>query len=342
MEILRHYEHVPSVRRGGVAALGNFDGFHRGHQTVVGEAGRIATREHIPLAVVVTEPHPRAFFNPAGEAFRLTGFRERAKLLEAFGVHLMWALPFTKEFSTLSPERFVREILAKGLGLRHVVVGHDYRFGQGRAGDASVLATLAQQHDIAVRVVAPVSIAGQQGRGAPYSSTLVRELLKQGAARAAATMLGHWWTVNGNIDLGERRGRRIGFPTCNIIFSDTLVPRYGVYAVRAHLEGVADRLFEGVANVGVRPTFGRDNAVLLEVHLFDCQGDHYGRHIQVHFVDWIRPEVKFSSGEALKAQIVKDCEAAHLALATSTNAHSALPTPTLAAYLSAHTAPSHA
>lgn len=336
MEILRHYEHTPPAWRGSVAALGNFDGFHRGHQVVVGEAGRIARRQGIPLAVVVTEPHPRAFFNPAGDAFRLTGFRERAKLLEAFGVDLMWALPFTKEFSTLTPQRFVDEVLTKGLGLRHVVVGHDYRFGQGRAGDANALVMLGQHHGISVQSVAPVSVAGQQSDGAPCSSTLVRGLLKAGAAREAAAMLGHWWTVNGDIDRGERRGQRIGFPTSNVVFSDTLIPRYGVYAIRARLEGATDKLFEGVANVGVRPTFGANNTVLLEAHLFDCQGDHYGRHIQVHFIDWIRSEMKFSSGDSLKAQIVKDCDAARRALLSSSNAHDTFPTPTLAAYLTSH------
>ncbi|HXV74349.1 MAG TPA: riboflavin kinase, partial [Sphingomonadales bacterium] len=225
MEILRHYEDIPETWRGAAAALGNFDGFHRGHQAVVGEAGRIARKEKIPLAVVVSEPHPRTFFSPDAEPFRLTGFRERLALFESFGVDLALVLPFTKELSSFPPERFAAEVLAKGLGLKHVVVGYDYRFGKGRAGDAVALKSLGEKYGIAVHEIAPVPFGVEGVAGVPYSSTLVREALKKGEARKAAAMLGHWWTVNGAIDFGERRGRRIGFPTSNIAFAGTLIPR---------------------------------------------------------------------------------------------------------------------
>jgi riboflavin kinase / FMN adenylyltransferase len=338
MEILRHYEGIPKALRGAAAALGNFDGFHRGHQAVVGEAGRIARQEKIPLAVVVSEPHPRTFFNPQGEPFRLTGFRERLALFETFGVDVVLVLPFTRELASFPPERFVADVLHDGLALKHVVVGYDYRFGKGRIGDVAALKTLGAKSGIAVHEIAPVPFGAEGDAGAPYSSTLVRDALKQGEARKAAAMLGHWWTVNGAIALGERRGRRIGFPTSNIAFGESIVPAFGVYAVRARVEGAGQKLFDGAANLGVRPTFGEGN-VLLEAHLFDFNGEHYGRHIQVHFVGRLRPERKFADIDALKAQIAKDCEAARVLLADPENAHDRLPPPTLDAYLAAHPVP---
>lgn len=335
MDILRHYEGVPKALRGAAAALGNFDGFHRGHQVVVGETGRIARKEKIPLAVVVTEPHPRTFFNPSAEPFRLTGFRERLALFEAFGVDLALVLPFTRELASFPPKKFVVDVLHQGLDLKHAVVGYDYRFGKGRAGDAAALKTLGEKSGIRVHEIAPVPFGVEGAAGMPYSSTLVRDALRNGEARRAAAMLGHWWTVNGKIDPGERRGRRIGFPTSNVAFEWTLVPRHGVYAIRARLEGAGEKLFEGVANIGVRPTFG-ESPVMLEAHLFDFTGDHYGRHIQVHFVAWIRPERKFEDVEALKTQIGKDCETARVLLSDPENAHGHLPPPTLDAFLAAH------
>lgn len=338
MEILRHYEGVPDALKGAAAALGNFDGFHRGHQVVVGETGRIARAEKIPLAVVVTEPHPRTFFNPGAEPFRLTGFRERLALFETFGVDLALVLPFTGELASFPPEKFVAEVLHRGLGLKHVVVGYDYRFGKGRSGDAGALKALGGGHRIHVHEIAPVPFGVEGAAGVPYSSTLVRDALKRGEARKAAALLGHWWTVNGKIVSGEQRGRRIGFPTANVEFPDSIIPAYGVYAVRARLDGAGEKLFDGVANIGVRPTFG-ETTVMLEAHLFDFKGDHYGRHIQVHFVARIRPEKKFADAAALKAQIAKDCEAARSLLSDPENAHAHLPPPTLDAYLKTRAAP---
>ena len=335
MDILRHYEGVPAAFKGGAAALGNFDGFHRGHQVVAGETGRLARKEQVPLAVVVSEPHPRTFFNPGAEPFRLTGFRERLALFETFGVDLALVLPFTQELASFPPEKFVSEVLHRGLGLKHVVVGYDYRFGKARAGDASALKSLGATCGIRVHAISPVPFGIEGAAGVPYSSTLVRDALKKGEARKAAAMLGHWWTVNGKIDPGERRGRRIGFPTSNVAFAETLIPRHGVYAIRARLEGAGEQLFEGAANIGVRPTFG-ESKVLLEAHLFDFKGEHYGRHIQVHFVAWILPEQKFADLEALKAQLARDCETARVLLADPENADGHLPPPTLAAYLAAH------
>lgn len=338
MQIFRHYEGIPKDLQGGAAALGNFDGFHRGHQVVLGEAGRISRRENIPLIAVVTEPHPRQFFDPEGEPFRLTPFRERLSLLENFGADMTLVLPFTKQLASFPPARFVEWVLARGLHLGHAVVGYDYRFGHKRSGDANTLAGEGKKHGIKVKIIPPVPVGIEGAAGVPYSSTLVRRALKEGKARRAAALLGHWWTVNGYIIGGEQRGRRIGFPTSNIEITDSIIPAYGVYAVRALVEGAGEQLFDGVANIGVRPTFG-ENKVLLEAYLFDFKGDHYGRHMRLHFVGRIRPEQKFAGVEELKAQIRKDIEAAKIMLADPENAHEAHKPPTLDEYLASHPDP---
>jgi len=288
--------------------------------------------------VIMTEPHPRAFFNPEGEPFRLTPFRERLNLLERFGVDIAVVLPFTRDLANHSPEAFAGEILTKGLQVSWLVVGYDYRFGKGRAGDAATLRKLGSDFGFNVTEIPQVHFGVEGAAGEPYSSTLVRAALKEGKARKAAALLGHWWTVNGPIVDGEKRGRRIGFPTANIEFHDSIVPRLGVYAVRARVEGAGDTLFDGVANIGVRPTFG-EGKVLLEAHLFDFTGDHYGRHIRLHFIGGIRPEKKFAGLDELKQQIEFDCEAARDLLADPENAHQLHQPPTLDEYLKTHPKP---
>lgn len=338
MEIIRHTDDLPGKLEGGVAALGNFDGFHRGHQVVVGEAGRIARSQKKPLLVILTEPHPRSFFNPGGEPFRLTPFRERLNLLETFGVEGAVILNFNQDLANKKPEEFAGEILKKGLKISHAVVGYDYRFGHKRAGEAQTLEKLGKDFGFDCSIIPQVHFGVEGAAGQAYSSTLVRQALKEGQARKAAALLGHWWTVNGPILGGEKRGRRIGFPTANIEFHDSIVPRYGVYAVRARVEGAGERLIDGVANIGVRPTFGGDK-VLLEAHLFDFDGDHYGRHIRLHFVAGIRPEKKFDSLDALKGQIGLDCETAKEILADPENVHEHLQLPGLENYLESHPKP---
>ncbi len=335
MDIIRHMDDLPRRLKGGVIALGNFDGFHRGHQVVIGEAGRLAKAENKPLLVLVTEPHPRAFFNPQGEPFRLTPFRERLNLLETFGVDGAIVLTFNKELSNLTPEEFSKTILKKDLIAANVVVGYDYRFGKGRAGNAKILTDLGAQFGFGVTIIPQVHFGVEGAAGEAYSSTLVRTALKEGKPRKAAALLGHWWTVNGPILDGEKRGRRIGFPTANIEFHDSIVPRFGVYAVRARLEGAGDSLIDGVANIGVRPTFG-GGKVLLEAHLFNLEGEHYGRHIRLHFVAGIREEKKFASLDDLKAQIARDCLTARELLDDPENAHDRLVPPTLEGYLRSH------
>lgn len=333
MKIFRHATRLPDDCRNSVAALGNFDGFHRGHQAIVGEAGRLARASGRPLAVFTTEPHPRSFFSDNGDRFRLTPFRERARLLESFGVDLLFVMPFDTALSQTGAETFISRILAQDLGITHAVIGYDYRFGQGRGGDAALLREVGKGCGIGVSVVEPISVGVEGAAGEIYSSTLVRDALRTGGARRAAALLGHWWIVNGRVIEGDKRGRTIGFPTANMTLRESLVPAHGVYAVRVALNGDPEgEVRAGVANVGRRPTFGAAG-VLLEVHIFDFDEDIYGQHQSVELVGFIRRERKFDGIDALKEQIGKDCKVARGILADPENARSRFDPPTLDRYL---------
>ena len=330
VEIVRHPEDMPDAFRGAVAALGNFDGVHRGHQAVLGEAGRRAREMGVPLGVITTEPHPRRYFRPDDPPFRLTPFRDRAQLFEGFGVDLLGCLTFDAALAAMSAQDFVRRVLLEGFGLLHVVVGFNYRFGRGRGGDAAVLGWMGEMEGFGVSTLSPVGDSGQAGEQV-FSSSAIREALREGRPRAAAEMLGHWWTLSGHVLEGERRGRTIGFPTLNLALGEALRPALGVYAVRAVIDGLGG-VRAGVANLGRRPTFGGETE-LLEVHLFDTDGDFYGRCARVEFVDFLRPERKFAGPEDLKTQIARDCEQARHTLKAPSNARAKHPPPTLDAYL---------
>lgn len=330
MEIIRHPNDMPDRLRGCVAALGNFDGFHRGHQAVLGEAGRHARAMGVPLGVITTEPHPRRHFRPDEPPFRLTPFRDRARLFEGFGVDLLGCLTFDAGLAAMSPQDFVLRTLLGGFGVLHVVIGFNYRFGRGRGGDAAVLRWMGDREGFGVSVLSPIGDSSGAADGV-FSSSVIRKALREGRPRPAGDMLGHWWTLSGHVLEGDRRGRMIGFPTLNLGLGEALRPAFGVYAVRADIEGL-DGIRAGVANLGQRPTFGGETE-LLEVHLFDTEGDFYNRHARVEFVDFLRPERKFAGLADLKAQIAKDCEAARRVLEAPEYARALLPPPTLDAYL---------
>lgn len=331
MRLLRHIDEVKNEFRGNVVALGNFDGFHRGHQVVIGEAGRLARQMNLGLTVVVTEPHPVSFFAPKAPPFRLTPFRERAQLLEQFGVDQLLVLPFDKSLAGMPAQDFVTEILLKGLDTKHVFVGYDYRFGKGRGGGTDVLAWMGEMEGFGLSVIKPVTVGLEGYAGEVYSSTLVRQALQAGEARKAAALLGHWWSINGRVTSGDQRGRTIGFPTANVELGESLQPKLGVYAVRVHIDG-QDRILQGVANIGKRPTFDKRD-VLLEVHLFDFEEDIYEKHLRVELVAFLREEKKFGGLEELTAQIDKDSRVARIVLAEPENARDRLEPPTLDRYL---------
>lgn len=333
MIIYRHANDIPGTVKGGVAALGNFDGFHRGHHVVLGEAGRVARQAEIPFGVITTEPHPRSFFQPDQVPFRLTPFQAKIQLLERFGLDFALVLPFNAELAQTKPADFVHDVIVDGLGLSHVVVGYDYRFGHGRKGDAALLAELGNELSFKATVIDPVTFGVEGSAGEVYSSTHIRDALRNGEVRRAAAMLGHWWSVRGHVLAGAGRGHKLGFPTANLEFQDSLVPRHGVYAVRI-LRGadMAEEIVEGVANVGTRPTFD-DGQVLLEAHIFDFDRNINGEHLTVEFVGFIRPELRFGGADELVSQIQKDCQAAHSLLSDPENSRDRLPPVTLENYL---------
>ena len=301
----RHWQGLDPATRGTSVAMGNFDGVHRGHQSVIALA-----RGHGPLGVVTFEPHPRQFFAPAAPAFRLMNPEARASRLAKLGVQHLFELPFDATLASLTPEAFARDVLAGGLGVAHVVVGEDFRFGKGRAGSAADLAALGQQYGFAVTVAPLMKEAGEE-----ISSTAIRRALTEGRPRDAAAMLGHWHRIEGMVIHGEKRGRDLGFPTANMSVDGLHLPRLGVYAVKVDvLTGPYTGSFIGAASLGVRPMFG-ENRPNLETFLFDFSGDLYDQHLSVAFIDYLRPEMKFDGLPGLIAQMQADCARAREILA---------------------------
>lgn len=314
MRIFRHHMDIPPALHGGVVALGNFDGFHRGHQAVIAAAAAEARLLQAPLWVFTTEPHPRRLFQPDAPEFRLTPFRAKIHCLETFGVENALVLNFDAVLAGMLAQDFVIEVLVEGMGIRHAVCGYDYRFGKGRGGGVDVLRWMGEMEHFGVSVVAPVAENG--GAVNVYSSSAIRRALQEGDVAAATQALGHWWFIDGHVLEGDRRGRTIGFPTINLSMQGYILPKFGVYAVRVRqqAECVGTVIREGVANIGRRPTFNKDD-VTLEVHLFDFSGDLYGQVVSVELVDFIRPERKFAGIEELKNQIAEDSAEARRRLA---------------------------
>lgn len=309
MRVIRDLNDVTADDRGAIAALGNFDGVHLGHRAVIGEAQRSARMAGVPAAVLTFEPHPRSLFQPDAPPFRLSSRETRAEAIAALGVNLLFELAFDEAFSHLTAEVFISEVLHRGLGLRHVVVGHDFFFGHRRRGTPEMLQEYGVRFGFGVTVVDPVTEAD----GAVYSSSRVRQCLREGDPKGAAALLGRPWEIDGVVIEGDRRGRTIGFPTANLQLGGLLQPAHGVYAVRVRVEGERD-LLPGVANFGRRPTVN-DRGPLLEVNLFDVAADLYGKRLRVQLIDFIRPEMKFSGLDELKAQIARDAETARGLLA---------------------------
>jgi len=307
MKILRGHRGMTQDDRGAVIALGNFDGVHMGHRHVIELAGGLATSLGAPLGAALFDPHPRRFFAPDAPAFRLMSAARRNRILESLGVRQLHVLPFSMEMAKMTPAQFVGDVLADGLGIAGIVTGEDFRFGAGRTGATDDLARLCAEHGIAT------AFAELHGNGADkVSSTRIRKAIHDGDMRAAATLLGTAWAVEGIVQRGDQRGRTIGFPTANLTLGDYVRPDYGVYAVRIGIDGETPAL-AAVANIGKRPTV--DGATeLLEVHLLDWSGDLYGRTLEVEFFDHLRSEKRFDGLDALKAQIVEDAAAARRVL----------------------------
>ena len=313
MRICRHVSRVPPEGRGAVVALGNFDGVHLGHRGVIGRAANIAQQHDVPLGVLSFEPHPIKVLRPDVTAHRLTPFRAKVRRFRECGVEWFFCLPFTRAFSQRSAEEFIETVLGDGgLAPRHVVTGHDFRFGAARSGNHETLHAGGKRHGFDVTMVEAIGNAGEI-----YSSTRVRDYLKRGEPRLAAAILGHMWEVEARVLHGDKRGRDLGYPTANLHFDEHVEPAFGIYAVWAGVvDGDHTEWHPAVASCGVRPTFG-GSQLKLEIHLFDFDGDLYGRYLRVAFVNWIRPEERFDSVEDLIKQMDEDCYKARFMLTGS-------------------------
>lgn len=299
MRWLDHRNPVPESLRGAIVALGNFDGFHRGHQAVAGEAIRWAHSEGRPSIIATFDPHPVRFFRPDTPPFRLTTLEQRHELYLAAGATAMLVFHFDRELASTSAEDFITEILLQRFGAHGVVTGGDFTFGQGAKGNVELLKSFGGAHGLQSRVVAAVSEDGV------ISSSRIREALRAGDCETAARLLTRPFAIRGVVEHGDKRGRTIGYPTANLSIESYLRPRYGIYAVTGRILA-SGQLLKGAASIGIRPQF-EPAKELLEPHFFDFSGDLYGQEIEVAFHHFLRPEAKFDTLEALVEQMEADC-----------------------------------
>ncbi|SFR81017.1 bifunctional riboflavin kinase/FAD synthetase [Sphingomonas jatrophae] len=309
MERLTSDRPVPEHLRGGVVALGNFDGFHRGHQAVAARARALAREQGRPLLIATFDPHPVRYFRPDVPPFAITTLEQRAQLFAAAGADAMLVFRFDAALAAISPETFVAGRLVAEAGAAVVVTGRDFTFGKDRAGDVAALATFGARHGLATHVVDPVA----DGTAA-ISSSRIRAALRDGDCETATALLTRPFAIEGIVQHGDKLGRTIGYPTANIVLGDYLRPAYGIYAVQGLLPD--GRIVDGAANLGIRPSFDPPKE-LLEPYFFDYSGDLYGHRIEVQLVSFIRPEAKFDGLDALVAQMDADCAEARRRLAAS-------------------------
>ena len=298
MERLTHDQPVPEHLRGSIVALGNFDGFHLGHQSVVSRAISLGFHERRPVIVATFDPHPVRLFKPDVPPFRLTSLDQRERLFATAGADAMLVFNFDRELASTSAEDFVSEILAKRLGIAGVVTGHDFTFGRGRGGSSDTLREIGRSHSIETEAVAPVLLDG-----APVSSSRIREALVAGDPGTATHLLTRPFAVEAVVERGDGRGRDFGYPTANVSLGDYQRPAYGIYAVRVRLDDGSEHC--GVASLGIRPMFEPPEE-LLEVYIFDWEGDLYGRTIEIGLVEYIRAEAEFGSVDELVGQMRDD------------------------------------
>ncbi|ARE84202.1 bifunctional riboflavin kinase/FAD synthetase [Roseovarius sp. MS2] len=310
MRIIRDYTYVTDADRGASVAIGNFDGVHIGHRSVIELARAAGERIGAPLGILTFEPHPREYFAPDAPPFRLMGREARAHRLQKLGVERLYEIKFNAGLAALSPRAFAENVIRDGLGLKHVVVGSDFCFGKGRAGNAAILQEFGDEMGFGVTIA--TLLEGESGQ---VSSTAIRAALSEGAPRAAAAMLGHWHRIDGPVIGGEQRGRTLGYPTANMSIKGLHPPKFGIYAVLVDvLDGPHKGQYHGAASLGVRPMFQGEEANI-ETFIFDFTGDLYGANLSVGLIEYLRPEATFDSLEAFIAQMDADCLRARSVLA---------------------------
>lgn len=288
---------------GCVLTIGNFDGVHRGHQALLAKLRAKSRANGLPSAVLTFEPHPREYFTHENRPIRLTSLREKIQRIADQGVDRLYIGRFNARFAALTAEQFIEEILVRGLGARHLMIGDDFRFGKGRQGDFALLEATGNTAGFTVEAMHTLVHEGER-----VSSSAVREALAEGDMPHAARLLGHPYSISGRVMHGDKIGRSIGFPTANIQLKHRSPPLMGIYTVS--VEGLVDTPWPGVASVGVRPTINDAGRPTLEVHLFDWKAECYGAHLKVNFLAKQRDEERYDTLEALTAQIARDADQA--------------------------------
>ncbi|MBV44651.1 MAG: riboflavin biosynthesis protein RibF [Rhodobiaceae bacterium] len=297
MIIIKNIKGGHKIKPNGVYAIGNFDGIHLGHKEILENTKRISSENNKPCGIIMFEPHPQKFFKTDLDGFYLSNLETKQYLLKPFDIDFFIVLEFDNEMAQRTPEEFVKDIIVNSFQASHVVVGYDFRFGSGRIGNADSLQEICSSLDIGV------SIIEKQKKGDKIlSSSIIRNYLSEGKIGLAEEMLGHRWVVKSTVVSGDKRGREIGFPTANIPMKDWIQPKYGVYAVIVEFNG---KIYKGISNLGIRPTFD-ETEPMLETYLFDFSGDLYDKDIIVSFVDFIREEKKFDGIDSLRSQIEED------------------------------------
>lgn len=306
MQVVEGHESVPNSVQGAVLAIGNFDGVHLGHQALISRAKSEAKRTAKAAGVLIFEPHPRVFFRPDEPHFILTSLEEKLSIFREMKLDATIVMTFNQNLAALDAAHFVQTVLVDALKVSHIIIGYDFFFGQNRSGSAETLSQAGRHHGFAVTVIDPVA-----GDGDAYSSTAIRLNLAEGNVRRAAECLGRPWKVIGKVIGGAKRGSGLGYPTANVPLRPGTSLGHGIYAVRVKLDG---QNLTGAAYLGTRPTFD-DGAPILEVFLFDFDGDIYGHQIEVEFIEHIRDDRKFETPNALIQQMDLDCTAARKILA---------------------------
>jgi riboflavin kinase/FMN adenylyltransferase len=303
MRLVRGWRGLGPEDKGACVAFGAFDGVHRGHQKVIGLAADQAIRLQAPLGVISFEPHPWRWFNPEDPPFLLGTPAQQTRWFFELGAERHHLLPFDDHLAGLSAEQFAEEVLAEGLGVRHIVVGFDATFGRGRTGDGELLTRLGDQLGFGVTIAPAVS----DRHGLKLSSTAARQALQGGDPKTAAEILGRPFAIEGVVVEGRKLGRSLGFPTANVSLGEYVRPKLGIYAVRTHLPG--GRTLDGVASIGMNPTVGLVEP-RLEVWLFDFDEDLYGKSIETELIEYLRPELKFVNLDAMVEQMKTDAQTA--------------------------------
>ncbi|MEQ1651555.1 MAG: bifunctional riboflavin kinase/FAD synthetase [Hyphomicrobium sp.] len=306
MQVVHGHSHVPITARSAVVAIGNFDGVHLGHRALLNAAVAKAKQLGRPSGAMVFEPHPREYFQPNEQHFRLTPLKRKLALFEKLGLKVAFVEHFDHHLAGLKADEFIERVLVAGLGVSHVIIGYDFYFGNKRGGNPELMAQAGEQLGFGVTILPPVADQGEV-----FSSSGVRLHLAQGDVRGAARMLGENWRVAGKVVGGAKRGTGMGYPTANVPMPKGTALGHGIFAVRAHVDG---QTHDAAAYLGTRPTFD-DGMPVLEVFLFDFDGDLYGHEMDVEFVDFIRGDRKFASADELVVQMTADVAQARAILA---------------------------